>query len=312
MVLGQQVIYPVNLSPLSKVERPHCFLFDNGSLRAASTLSLRRTAALLSEKLDTSVQAVSLLHSSGVSKEQLGGSPAELLEPALLSWLTEHPEGSAVLLPLFFGPSGALMDYVPERLQSVRSKFPRADVRLARCLVDPRETDTRIARALADAARATIQLNALKHPKVLLVDHGSPQHRVATVRDHLGDQIKAVLGSEIAEFNVTSMERRPGPDYAFNDPLLANTLGIPPYAEGDVVVLLQFLAPGRHAGPHGDIAEICDEAARGCSSLQTYLTEPIAHHPFVAEVLLQRYEEAIANGPATSRSRSEQTTTTGS
>lgn len=296
MVLGQQVIYPVNLSLLSKVERPHCFLFDNGSLRPASTLSLRRTAELLTEKLDTSVQPLSLLHSSGVPAEELGGTAAELLEPALLKWLTEHPEGRAVLLPLFFGPSGALLDYVPERLRAIRSKFPAADLRLARCLVDPWETDTRIAEALVDAARETIQLNALNHPKVLLVDHGSPQHRVAAVRNHLGSQIQVLLQSEITAFQVASMERRPGPEYAFNDPLLANVLGISPYAEGNVVILLQFLSPGRHAGPHGDIAEICDEAARGCPSLQTYLTNPIANHPNVVEMLIQRFDAVLVPG----------------
>ncbi len=298
MVLGQQVIYPVNLSLLSKVERPHCFLFDNGSLRPASIMSLRRTAELLTEKLDTPVQAVSLLHSSGVPKEALGGAAAELLEPALLNWLANNSEGSAVLLPLFFGPSGALLDYVPERLRSIRSKFPAADLRLARCLVDPRETDTRIAEALVDAARETIRHNALNLPKVILVDHGSPQHRVAAVRDHLGSQVKELLGLDIAEFNMASMERRPGPEYAFNDPLLSNVLGISPFAEGDVVVLLQFLSPGRHAGPHGDIAEICGEAARGCSSLQTYLTNPIANHPHVIEVLIQRFEAALVRGTA--------------
>jgi len=296
MVLARQVIYPVNVSLLRKVERPHCFLFDNGSLRPASTLSLRHTAALLSEKLDTSVQAVSLLHSSAVPKEELGGTAAELLEPALLSWLDRNPEGRAVLLPLFFGPSGALVDYVPERLQSVRLKFPQAEIRLARSLVDPGETDTRIAQALAEAAKQTIQLHALRRPKVVLVDHGSPQHRVATVRNHLGSQVKALLGEEIAEFRVASMERRPGAEYAFNDPLLSRVLGTPPYAEGDVVVLLQFLSPGRHAGPHGDIADICDEAGRGCPTLQTYLTEPIARCPLVVEVLVQRHEEALASG----------------
>lgn len=298
MVLGRQVIYPVNLSPTRKVEQPHCFLFDNGSLRPASTLSLRRTAALLSGKLDTPVHAVSLLHSSGVPKEELGGVPAELLEPALLSWLGQNPEGSAILLPLFFGPSGALIDYIPERLQAARAKFPLADLRLARCLVDPGETDTRIAQALVDAARHTVQLHALKRPKGILVDHGSPQHRVAAVRNHLGAQVRTLLGAEFTEFQVASMERRPGDEYAFNDPLLARLLGSPPYDEGDVVVVLQFLSPGRHAGPHGDIAEICDEAARGCPALQTYLTEPIAQHPNVVEVLIQRFGQAVVGGPA--------------
>lgn len=292
MGLGRQVIYPVKPTAVDTVERPHCFLFDNGSLRPSSTLSLRRTAAALQARLGATVHAVSLLHSSGVPPEELEGAPAELLEPALLKWLAARPHGHAVLLPLFFGPSAALTEYVPERLTSIRAKFPHARLRLARCLVDPAEPDTRIAEALAHAAMAAISENSLARPKVVLVDHGSPQSAVAEVRNHLGEQVSALLKDHISLLGVASMERRPGPQYAFNDPLLSVALTTPPFGEGDVVVLLQFLSPGRHAGPRGDVAEICNEAQRGRRQLATYLTEPIGNDPRVVERLLQRYAEA--------------------
>lgn len=296
MVLGGQVIYPANQSPVARVEPPRCFLFDNGSLRAASTVSLRRTAARLSEALKIPVNAVSLLHSSGVPTEQLGGVPAQLLEPTLLEWLRVNPQGQAILLPLFFGPSNALTDYVPERLQSIRSKFPSADLRLARSLVSPAEPDTRIAQALATAARRQFSEHDLVRPKVLLVDHGSPQPQVAAVRNHLGEQLGVLLEKEVAEIGVASMERRPGEEYAFNEPLLATALSKPPFDEGNVVILLQFLSPGRHAGPNGDIAYICDEATRGRPSLKTVMTEPIANDPLVVEVLIQRARETGIGG----------------
>jgi sirohydrochlorin ferrochelatase len=146
MGLGRQVIYPANPSPVHNVERPHCFLFDNGSLRPSSTLSLRRTAKALQAQINVPVHAVSLLHSTGVPASELEGEPAELLEPALVKWLTENPAGQAVVLPFFFGPSAALTEYVPERLDAVRAKFPQSKIRLAHCLVDPAvEADTRIA-----------------------------------------------------------------------------------------------------------------------------------------------------------------------
>lgn len=274
-------------------ERPHCFLFDNGSVRAASTLSLRAVAARLEEQFGGRVEPVSLLHSSGVSPAELNGRPAELLEPAINNWLTQNPAGQAVLLPLFFGPSAALTEYVPERLAALGKKHPRAVLHLADPLVDIREPDTRIAAALADAARAVIRREGLKNPKVLLVDHGSPIYAVACVRNHLGDQVSELLGNEIAGFGVASMERRPGPDYAFNEPLLSSALARPPFNEGDVIVLLQFLSPGRHAGPSGDVAEICGEAGRGAPGLATYLTEPIAGDPRVVEVLLRRLEKGM-------------------
>lgn len=293
MVLGGQVIYPANLTRVQSADRPHCFLFDNGSLRAASTLSLRRTADLLSAAIGSSVQAVSLLHSSAVPTTELNDLPAELLEPALLDWLGRNPTGRAILLPFFFGPSGALTEYLPARLKTIRAKYPQADLRLGRSLVRADGTDTRIASALTQAARETIRINELDRPKVVLVDHGSPQPEVALVRNHLGDQVRSLLGDDISILRAASMERRPGPFYAFNDPLLSAILGSPPFETGEVVILLQFLSPGRHAGPNGDIAQICDEAARGCPSLRTYLTEPIANHPLVVEVLLQRYQETI-------------------
>ncbi|PTY02707.1 cobalamin biosynthesis protein CbiX [Opitutaceae bacterium EW11] len=293
MGLGRQVIYPAKLPLVHTDKRPQCFLFDNGSLRPASTLSLRRSAALLAEALRCPVEPVSLLHSSGVPASELGGVSARLLEPALTEWLSASPDGEAVLLPLFFGPSAALTDYVPERLVSLRQRFPDARLRLAHCLVDLRESDTRIAEALTAAARRTVRENGLQRPKVLVVDHGSPQRSVAAVRNHLGIQVNALLRDEATVVGVASMERRPGSEYTFNDPLLAFALANAPFDEGDVIVLLQFLSPGRHAGPDGDIAQICDEARRGRPQLRTYLSEPIGNDPRVIAVLVQRYEEAL-------------------
>ena len=59
------------------------------------------------------VVPVSLLHSANVAAEKLGGQGAELLEPALMKF-AETGGSRAVLLPLFFGPSGALTDYLPD------------------------------------------------------------------------------------------------------------------------------------------------------------------------------------------------------
>lgn len=279
------------------VEQPHkspvCFLFDNGSLRPASTLSLRVTARQLAAELGIEVRAVSLLHSSAVDVAGLGGQPAQLLEPALSEFLATQPEAEVVILPLFFGPSGALTDYVPERLRALAKKFPQARLRLARWLVDLVETDNRIAQALADAVRRQVVTEKLIHPKIVLVDHGSPQRAVTAVRDFLGRQMQTLLADEAEMVAVASMEKRPGPDYAFNDPLLAERLRTPPFDRGDVVVALQFLSPGRHAGPDGDVAHICAEARQGRPELRTYLTETIASDQRVIAVLTDRYRQAL-------------------
>jgi len=277
--------------------QPHkssvCFLFDNGSLRPASTLSLRVTARQLAADLGVEVRAVSLLHSGAVDPAVLGGQPAQLLEPALTAFLGENEAAEIVLLPLFFGPSSALTDYVPDRVAALAGKFPRAKIHQARWLVDPAEPDNRIARTLAAAVQRQIVTENLVRPKIVLVDHGSPQRAVTAVRDFLGRELQALLAAEVEAVSVASMEKRPGLAFAFNDPLLAERLRTPPFDRGDVVVALQFLSPGRHAGPEGDVARICAEVRRERPALQTHLTETIASDQHVIAVLADRYRAAL-------------------
>ncbi len=269
-----------------------CFLFDNGSLRPSSTLNLRVAAGLLGGALPVPVRPVSLLHSSAVDAASLDGERAWLLEPAVRSWWGEHPRGEAVLLPLFFGPSGALTDYVPARMEAARKAFPGARWRLARWLVETGGADDGMARALASEARRVIRREKLARPRVVLVDHGSPRRAVTEARDHLGAQLGRLLAGDAAEVGVASMERRPGAEFAFNEPLLAARLRTAPFDAGDVVVLLQFLSPGRHAGPDGDIAAICAEARRERPGLRTWMTEPVGTAPEVIDGLARRFAEA--------------------
>ncbi|CAM2849364.1 sirohydrochlorin chelatase [Rariglobus hedericola] len=278
---------------MSSSSRTAWFLFDNGSVRADSTLSLRRVAVTLAERTGLPVQAVSLLHSSKVPAESLDGEPARLLEPALMEHFATFPDGEAVLLPLFFGPSAALTEYVPSRLASVRARFPRARLRMAPWLVNPEDGDCRLAGMLANQVRATAKLRGWNRPNVVLVDHGSPQAAVAAVRNHLGEQVRRELGAEVVALSVASMERREGDAYAFNEPLLATALRTPPFNQGDVIVALQFLSPGRHAGPGGDIAEICAAAEAENAGLHTQMTQPIAGESGLIDLLAERLSQAV-------------------
>jgi sirohydrochlorin ferrochelatase len=269
-----------------------CFLFDNGSFRADSTRSLRRLAGRLAERLGHPVRAVSLLHSTRVAVEDLDGTPAQLLEPALDAWFRERPQGRALLLPLFFGPSGALTDYVPERLASLRSRHPEARAFLAEPLVLVEEEPAELVEALADRVRATISEKGWARPKVVLCDHGSPQAAVTAVRDRLAASLARVLREEAEAVAAASMERRSGDEYAFNEPLLAMRLADPPFDAGEVVVALQFLSPGRHAGPGGDVATICAEAEQAARlagrGLRTATTATLADDPRIVEILARR------------------------
>lgn len=269
------------------------FLFDNGSVRAESILSLRRVAASLSARTGLSIQPVSLLHSSNVPSDELDGEPARLLEPALTAFLEKNSAGEVLLIPLFFGPSAALTEYLPSRLASLRTRFPQANVRLAPWLINLADTqDQRIAEALADQVRRVVRANSWDRPNVVLVDHGSPQPGVTDVRNHLGRQLRTLLGDSIDNLVAASMERREGERFAFNDPLLATALRTPPFDSGEVVVALQFLSPGRHAGNQGDIAMICAEAEAERPKLKTCMTAPIATDPRVIAVLMDRLNQA--------------------
>lgn len=271
-----------------------CFLFDNGSLRPAATLGLRAVAASLEKRILCPVRPVSVLHSSAVASEELAGRPAELLEPALRTALAGGLR-SAVLLPLFFGPSAAVVEYVPERVRALASAFPEANLRQARWVVDTADSnDMRIAGILAERVLEKSGMGGMgkKCPQVVLVDHGSPQPAVTAVRDHLGWQLAALLGDRVRGVHVASMERRPGPEYAFNEPLLADRLRQSPCDTGEVIVALQFFTSGRHAGPGGDIAAICEEAQQACPALRTCMTDPLGQSDLLIDVLADRFNEA--------------------
>ena len=267
---------------------PLTFLVDNGSREPAATLVLRELAAKLATRLAQPVEPVSLLHSSGISPERLAGPPAEILGPALERRLAAG-QNEFTLVPLFFGPSEALTVYVPETLQRLGKKHPALRVRLAPPL--HAAGDGRLARILADLVRA--ELDVVSAERVALVDHGSPVAAVAAVRDELARQLAAQLGTRVAVVAPCSMERRPEPDYAFNEPLLAGLLATPPWFTSRVVVAMQFLLPGRHAGPAGDVARICREAEAAHPHLHTRMTGLVSTHPLLIEILADRWAAVV-------------------
>ncbi len=259
------------------------FLVDNGSLEPAATLALRGIARALTDRLDEEVVPVSLLHASAVAAGQLDGVPAEIFEPALAQRLTGG-QTDFIVLPLFFGPSRALTAYLPERIRFWTEKHPSLRVRIAAPLFQ--KSDGRLALILTDHVRAA----AVNCRRVALVDHGSQVREVTAVRDALAGQLQALLGSEM-RVTACSMERRSGPEYDFNEPLLENLL-VQTEWSGEVVVALQFLLPGRHAGPAGDVARICRQAEAANEGLHTHLTPLVGAHPHLIDLLADRWRAA--------------------
>ena len=58
-----------------------------------------------------------------------------------------------------------------------------------------------------------------------------------------------------------------------------------------------FSSPGRHAGPGGDIAQICEAAEEKHAGLRTFMSDLFATHPDVVSVLAERYRQGLQSDP---------------
>ncbi len=275
---------------------PCILLVDNGSYRPESTLSLRKIAQEVSDYSGHLVNAVSLLHSTKVSPDDLHGIPAEIFEPYLKK---QYDAGvrEFVILPLFFGHSAAIYEYLPQRVIAMKEKRQEMNVRIAPCMVDLTDkTDTMVAEVLAQLVREKIAAEKLQQPAVTLVDHGTPRIAVNEVRNHLAEQLKELLKADASVVEASSMERREEEEYAFNEPLLENILGSKGF-EKDVILSMLFISPGRHAGPGGDIVEICEAEEAKSDGLTTYMSDLFATHKQIIPLLAKRLEQGLSSEP---------------
>ena len=130
-----------------------------------------------------------------------------------------------------------------------------------------------LAPIITERVRETLVAKKLSRPPIIVVDHGGPSPVSAALRDVIAVNVRALLAGEIGPLAAASMEGTHGP-------LLADQLTMPGFNRGDVVVAPLSLAPGRHAGPDGDVAQICRAAPARC-----HLTQLVGDHPSVVEVL---------------------------
>ena len=276
--------------------KPCTLLIDNGSHRAESTLSLRRIAENLSSRVDTLVHPVSLLHSTKADLGDLGGVPAQIFEP-FLKKQREKGQNSFLVVPFFFGHSAAIYEYLPQRIREMGESWPELEVRIAPSMVRlDKAQDRRVASILGELVLKEIEEQNLTHPAVTLVDHGTPRLAVNKVRNHVARQLAEILIDHASIVEASSMERREGHEYAFNEPLLEDLLGKGEFRK-DVVLSMLFISPGRHAGPGGDIAKIREEAERTHKGLRTFASDLFATHPEVVELLAERFEEGLLGNP---------------
>jgi len=274
---------------------PKVFLIDNGSLRPQATFALRELAERLTERTGLTVEPVSLLHSHKIPAEEIGGVPATIVRRRLKECVAAG-ERSFIFLPLFLSPSLAITEYLPELIEEARALAPDVDVGVAAPLIgNSVETpDLRLAEMLADHVRILIAGRGLDKPNVALVDHGTPVQLVNLVRNAVAAQLRTELAEEVCAVIAASMERRDGPEYAFNEPLLEN-LGSEFNVGGECVVAMFFILPGRHAGEGGDVAEICDGLIEHKAFKNVYVTPLLGEHPKLLDILEDRIAELSTN-----------------
>jgi hypothetical protein len=269
-------------------------LVDNGSLEPASTRQLRRVAAALAARVEAKVEAVSLAHSDRIPAERLEGGAAELFAAGLERVLGEGAR-EIVVAPLFVGASHAITRWLPAIVEE-RTKG-REDVRVRVAAPLWVKGERRLGEILAEEVRAamtkerTNEMDEMEGSavRVAVVDHGSPARAVTEARDAVARQVRELLGDRVAEVAACSMERREGAEFDFNEPTLGRLLARAEWRSGPLVVALLFIAPGRHAGPEGDVARIV-KAARGGDRGDVKFTRVLGENPRLVEILAERVE----------------------
>ncbi|MCH6254966.1 CbiX/SirB N-terminal domain-containing protein [Puniceicoccaceae bacterium K14] len=269
----------------------HCVvLLDNGSLRAETTLRLRALAVELSTRLGVEIFPVSARHSNKVSPTELNGVAAEVWEHFVDSKL-ELGKRHFVILPLFFGSSGLLVDYIPRIFKKSSSDYSDACIEFAPTLVDVDKPDDGLAAIIVSLIRKKLDtIDESRISQILLIDHGSPLMRVTRCRDIVANQVGEVFKRKGMDVMACSMERRNGEEYSFSDPLLENLLNDDfVKRESEILLARLFLFPGRHASPGGDIDQIIENSEWSKNGGIVHQTELVGQHPDLVSLLEENY-----------------------
>lgn len=268
---------------------PVIFLVDNGSLRPEATFALRHLAKALRRQTGKRIEAVSLLHSHKIPKEQLQGKPATIVKRRMRELIKEG-EREFVILPLFLGPSLAITDYLPSLVKELREGHADLVVKIAEPVAgdDVERPDPRLAQILAEHIQ-TPTIRGEADRTIALVDHGTPIKPVNTLRNAVARQLAVRTGLPVQP---CSMERRERPEYAFNDPLLENLAAVNNFRGSHLVLAMFFLLPGRHAGEGGDVDGIADGLIQRGDFRSIEISPLLSKHPLLFDILSDRLRQA--------------------
>ena len=275
-------------------------LVDNGSIKPAATLQLRKIAKQLSDKTGQKIHPVSLQH-------------ADVVLASFLQEQLEQGKRDFIILPLFFGNSRALTKFIPDVYAEREKTFGEFKLKVADTLFPLSQSDTRLADIIFDNIKIVAQESLIskhtppllhddyKHPvkvggcalkNIVLVDHGSPSPEITAVRNGVAEEVQTKLGEGVL-LEQAVMERREGKQYDFNGELLEDWLIAKAQQsvsdeETSVIVALLFSLPGRHAGEGGDIEMICESVMQRYPHLKIGISPLVGEHPLLLEILADR------------------------
>ncbi len=253
-------------------------LIDNGSLEPAAQRNLRAVAAALSVRVGMPVRAVSWKHSDRIPAAELDGTPAWTLDAFLRSFVALG-QREFVFIPFFISAQGAIGSALRREIETLQRTLGGFEFRFTAGLAN-----RGVIPAIAAAQiRETVRAQFLVQPPVIVVDHGGPSAVSAHLRDAIAGMIAAELGREIGPLAAASME-------GAHPPLLAEQLRVSALAGRTVVVAPLFLSPGRHAGPTGDIVQIC-----AASSARCHVTGLVGTHPLAITALAAALQPALTD-----------------
>ncbi len=269
-------------------------LIDNGSLEPAAHRNLRALAVAISERVGVEVHAVSWKHSDRIPANNTAKIPsprAWTLRPFITEQFARG-ERDFVFVPFFISAQGAIGSALRADLDSLQQSLGAFEVTFTEGLA----ARGAIPLIVASRIRETIARHFLHRPAVIVVDHGGPSASSAALRNELAAQIQRELGSGIGPLAAASLE---GEEYPHNHPLLAAQLNAPGFNQGDVIIAPLFLAPGRHAGPEGDLAQIARAAedragAAPDSPLRCHFTGLVGTHPLAADALTEALRTTLS------------------
>lgn len=271
---------------------PVILLSDNGSSRADSTLQLRQLAMQLGKATGLAIHPVSLQHADRIEPVQLDGLPAQVF-PSFMAQQLGAGEREFILLPLFFGNSKALTKFVPDEVETLNQQFGDFKLEIAQVVYPLPEGEPLLSEIIYDHIARTAEKSHLPLRNIVLVDHGSPVPRVTEVRKHLANSVQKRLPADVI-LEQAVMERREGPEYDFNGQLLENWLLDKAAAgESSALVIMMFFLPGRHAGEHGDVVEICNRVKQAYPDFTIEMSPLISQHTRFLNLLENRLKAQI-------------------